>query len=121
MGLLEVSGEFAEWFPCRSVISMELLCSFVGVTFWCGCSVNFLCIFRAPHCGRPLINFFAKALLSLIVHFKGSFTYFYPCFVHGSQIFNVLQILLIFCISSYICVICVHNLKLCFFIFDNRV
>ena len=66
--LLKVSGEFAEWFPCRSVISIELLCSFVGVTLRRGCSVNLLCIFRAPHCRRILNLFFAKALLSLIVH-----------------------------------------------------
>ena len=47
--LLKVRDEFAEWFPCQSVISIELLCSFVGVTLRCGCSVNLLCIFRAPH------------------------------------------------------------------------
>ena len=50
--LPEVSGEFAEWFPCQSVISIELLCSFVGVTLRRGCSVNLLCIFRAPHWRR---------------------------------------------------------------------
>ena len=50
--LLEVRGELAEWFPCRSVISIELLCSFVGVTLRRGCSVNLLCIFRAPHWRR---------------------------------------------------------------------
>ena len=98
--LLKVSGEFAEWFPCRSVISIELLCSFVGVTLRRGCSVNLLC----------------KVLLSLIVHFKGTLTYFCLCFVHDSQIFNILQLLLTICISSYICVNCVHNLT-CFFSF----
>ena len=50
--LLDVSGEFEEWFQCQSVISIELLCSFVVVTLRCWCSVNLLCIFRAPHCGR---------------------------------------------------------------------
>ena len=92
--LLEVSGEFAEWLPCRSVISIELLCSFVGVTLRRGCSINLLRIFRAPFCGS---------------------TYCYHFFVHDSQIFNILQLLLIICSSSYICVSCVHNLKLFFF------
>ena len=64
---------------------------------------------------------FAKALLSLIVHFKGTFTYCYHCFVHDSQILNILQLLLIICKSSSICVSCVHNLRLCCFFFDNRV
>ena len=60
---------------------------------------------------------FAKALLSLIVHFKGAFAYCYHCFVHESEIFNILQLLLIICNSSYICVSCVHNMKLLFFSF----
>ena len=50
--LLKVSGEFAEWFPCRSVISIELLCSFVGVTLRRGFFVNLLRIFRAHLCER---------------------------------------------------------------------
>ena len=41
----------------------------------------------------------------------------YHCFLHKPQIFNIFQLLLIFCNNSYICVSCVHNLKLCFF--DN--
>ena len=63
---------------------------------------------------------FEKALLSLIIHFKGTFTYRYLCFVHDSQIFNILQLLLIIYNSSYICVSCVHNLKLCFVSFFTK-
>ena len=55
---------------------------------------------------------FCKALLSLIVHFKGTFTYCYHCFVPDSQILNILQLLLVIWNSSYLCVSCVHNLKL---------
>ena len=58
---------------------------------------------------------FAKALLSSIVHFKGTFTYCYHCFVHDSHIFNISQPLLIICNSSYICVSCVHRSCVVFF------
>ena len=34
--------------PCRSVISIKLLSNFINVTFWHGCSVNLLHIFRTP-------------------------------------------------------------------------
>ena len=63
---------------------------------------------------------FAKVLLSLIARFNSTFTYCSQCFVHDSQIITISQLLLIICNSSYICVSCVHNLKLCYF-FDNRV
>ena len=74
----------------------------------------------APYCqGTSLWEHlnasFAKALLSLIVHFKGTFTLRYHCFTHDLQICNILQLLLIICNSGYICMSCVHNLKLCFF------
>ena len=39
--------------------------------------------------------YFAKTLLSLTVHFKDTFTLCYDWFVHDSQIFNILQLLLI--------------------------
>ena len=35
--------------PCRSVISIKMLCNFIGIPLWHGCSpVNLLHIFRTP-------------------------------------------------------------------------
>ena len=35
--------------PCRSVISIKLLCNFIEVTLWYGCSpVNLVHIFKIP-------------------------------------------------------------------------
>ena len=88
---------------------------------WGHTSVFVFCKFALYSEGTSLwenLNFFLeKALLSLIVHFKGTFTYFYHRCIHDSQIFNILQLLLVICISSYICTSCVHNLS-CFFSFS---
>ena len=64
---------------------------------------------------RHLNLSFAKTL-SLIVHFKGTLTYCYHYFDHDSQIFNFLTTFIIISNSSYICVSCVHKLKLFFFL-----
>ena len=60
-----------------SVISIGLLCSFVSVTPRHGCSpVKLLRIFRTHLCGSTyggMLLPFAKVLVSLIVHFKGTF------------------------------------------------
>ena len=58
---------------------------------------------------------FAKAFLCLIFPSKGTFTYFYHCFVHALQIFWHFNFFINYCNSSYICVTGVHNLKLCSF------
>ena len=112
--LLKVSGEFAEWFPCWSVISTELLC-WDHILAWVFC--EFALYSQGTSLWKNLNLSFAKALLSLIIRFKGTFTYFYHFFVHDSQIFNILQLFLIIFISSYICVSCVHNLS-CFSFFS---
>ena len=46
-GVLKICSKFTGKQPCRSVISIELLCNFVEVTLWHGCSpVNLLHFFR---------------------------------------------------------------------------
>ena len=80
----------------------------------------FSCEF-APYFQRTnegMLLSFAKVLLTLIVHFEGIFTYCYHCFVYDWHFLHILQLFLIICNSSYICVSCVYNLKLCFF--SNR-
>ena len=95
--VLGICGGFAVSLLCRSLISIQLLCNFVGVTLQRGCSlVNLLRIFRASLSGSTyggMLFSFAKALLTLIFHFKGTFTCSYHCFDHDSHIFNVLQLL----------------------------
>ena len=42
--------DFNKVFPCRSVISIKLLCDIVEIILWHGCSpVNLRHIFRAPY------------------------------------------------------------------------
>ena len=46
-GVLKICGNFTEEHPCRSVISIELLCDFIEITLRHGGSpVNLLHIFR---------------------------------------------------------------------------
>ena len=112
--VMRVCSGFVVQLRCQSVISIKLLCRFIEATLrrWCF-PVNLLSFLRAPLCGRTywgMLLSFAKALSSFIVHFKGTFTYCYYCYVHDSQIFEILQLLLIICNSSYICVSCFsHN------------
>ena len=48
-GFLKICSRFTGENPCRSVISIKLLCKFIEITHWHGCSpVNLLHIFRAP-------------------------------------------------------------------------
>ena len=56
-------SKFAEERPCRSAISMKLLCNFIEIGLWHGCSsVNLQYIFRAPFLkntsGRLLLTIF---------------------------------------------------------------
>ena len=88
-----------------------------GHTLFSLFSCEFVPYFQGTSLWEHLNLSFAKVLLFLIVRFKGTFAYCYHCFVHDSQILNILQLLLIICNSSYICVNCVHNLKLHFFFF----
>ena len=46
-GVLKICSKFTGEHPCRSVISIKLLCNFIEITLWHGCSpVNLLHIFR---------------------------------------------------------------------------
>ena len=48
-GVLEIWSKYTEEHPCRSVISIKLLCNFIGIILRHECSpVNFLYIFRTP-------------------------------------------------------------------------
>ena len=112
--VMRVCSGFVVQLRCRSVISIKLLCRLIEFALRRGCfPVNLLSFLRAPLCGRTywgMLLSFVKALSSFIVHFKGTFTYCCYCFVYDLQIFNILQLLLIICSSSYICVSCFpHN------------
>ena len=48
-GVLKIYNKFTGEHPCRSVISVKLLCNFIEITLRHGCSrVNLLHIFRTP-------------------------------------------------------------------------
>ena len=48
-GCPEIFSKFTGKHSCRSVISIKLLCNFIKITLWHGCSpVNLLHIFRTP-------------------------------------------------------------------------
>ena len=47
--VLKICSRFTGEHPCRSVISIKLLCNFIEITLRHGCSpVNLLYIFRVP-------------------------------------------------------------------------
>ena len=61
-GVLKKCSKFTGEHPCRSVIWIRLLCNFIEITLWHGCSpVNLLNIFRTPFLkstsGRLLLIF----------------------------------------------------------------
>ena len=48
-GVLKICSKFTAEHPCRSVIAIKLLCNFIEITLWSGCSpANLLHIFRTP-------------------------------------------------------------------------
>ena len=48
-GVLEICSKFTREHPCRSVVSITLLCNLIEITLRHGCSpVNLLHIFRTP-------------------------------------------------------------------------
>ena len=48
-GVLKRCSKFTGENPCRSVISIKMLCNFIEMTLWHGCSpINLLHIFRTP-------------------------------------------------------------------------
>ena len=66
-GVLKIWSKFTRECPCRSAISIKLLCKFIKITLPHGCSpVNLMHIFRTPFLGTPLDGcfFFGK----LVIH-----------------------------------------------------
>ena len=59
-GVLKICSKFTGEHQCQSMISIKLLCSFIEITLWHGCSpVNLLHIFRTPF----IKNTFKRLLL----------------------------------------------------------
>ena len=62
-GVLKICSKFTGEHPCRSVISVKLLCNFMEITLWHGCSsLNLLYIFRIPFPKTHLEGCFCKAI-----------------------------------------------------------
>ena len=77
-GILKICSRFTGEHPCRSVISIKLLCNPVEIALQHGCSpVNLLHIFRTPFLKntsvRPLLNILKKK----DVHVQVKLTFFY--------------------------------------------
>ena len=54
-GVPKICSKFTGEHPYRSVISIKLLCNFIEIALWHGCSpANLLDIFGAPFLGTPL-------------------------------------------------------------------
>ena len=69
-GVLKICSKFTGEHSCRSVISITLLCNFIEIRLWQGCSpVNLLHIFRTPcykntymrNLKQIIINYFTSA------------------------------------------------------------
>ena len=74
-GVLKRCSKFTGEKPCRSVISIKMLCNFIEMTLWHGCSpVNFLRIFRTPFTknisGRLLLRLHNRCLRIIILLYK---------------------------------------------------
>ena len=54
-GALKICSKFTGEYPCRSVISIKLLCNFIEITLWYGCSPIFRTPFTKNTSGRLLL------------------------------------------------------------------
>ena len=84
-GVLKICSKFTGEHPCRNVISIKLLCNFIEITLWHGCSVNFLHIFRTPFTKTPLDGCFYEICFSLLVF---TFFNFWDFFLSSIRIFT---------------------------------
>ena len=67
-GVLKTCSKFAGDHPSRSVISIKLLCNFIEITFWHGCSpVNLLHISRTPFSKNSSVQLLLTILLYLLL------------------------------------------------------
>ena len=67
--VLKICSIFTREHPCRSVISVKLLCNFIEITLRHGCSpVNLLHIFRTPFCKNiyGVLFLFGVSMLKLL-------------------------------------------------------
>ena len=79
-GVLKICSKFTGEHSFRSVISIKLLCSFIKITLWHGCSpVDLLHIFRTPF----YKNTYGGLLLLLIKHL--SFSIIRPEYLHRTS------------------------------------
>ena len=63
-GVLKICSKFTGEHPCRSVISIKLLCNFIKIALRHGCSpVNLLHIFRTTFLRTPLEVCFYKCMV----------------------------------------------------------
>ena len=102
--LLKLCSKFTGEQPCRSMISIKLLCNFIEITLWHGCSpVCLLNAFRTPFPRNTCGWLFLKAGKSSLVIFaiKKNFMNFFAIFgdpellSHGKLLKKVFMIYLI--------------------------
>ena len=77
-GVLKICSRFTGEHPCRSVISIKLLCNFIEIIFRQGCSpVTLLHIFRTSFTkstsGRRLLGF--SVLFTILFYTQNRFSY----------------------------------------------
>ena len=69
--VLKICSKFTGEHPCWSTISIKLLCNFIEIALWYGCSpLTLLQIFRAPFLRTPLDGCFWLELVKLICYKK---------------------------------------------------
>ena len=69
IGFLKIWSKFTEEHPCKSVISIKVLCNFIEITLWHGCSpITLLYVFRTPF---PK-NTSGRLLLEILIKLKNS-------------------------------------------------
>ena len=101
--VLKICSKFTREHPCRSVISIKLLCNFIEITLQHGCSlINLLHFFRTPFLRTPLGGCFSK-------YYLGKATKVLPTY-DKVRIFKIRRI----DISILHCVIFSQLLLLCF-------
>ena len=98
-GVLKICSKFTREHPCRSAISIKLLCNFIEITIQHGCSpANLLHIFRKPFLKTPLDGYFYIDVLRYLAKFTAKFMRTAasgisdnrPCLA-GCKYFDVLQ------------------------------
>ena len=90
-GPLKICSTFTGEHPCRSVISLQLFCSFIGITFRHGCSpVKLLHIFKTPFPNNTSGGLLLLGVFHFLVFCKCSFNHgdiknFHDCYTCTSK------------------------------------